>query len=491
VPSLATVIVKATSQIDVAQSASAIVNIVANQNSKLNGQYAFNFTGYDPSGVYEAVGSFIADGNGNITSGKQDINNTLGPTTSLAFTGKYQISEDNRGTLSLVSSIGTQTFSFALDSAGTSGRFIEFDSSGIRGSGILERQDTTAFSVAALKGPYVLSLAGATGAGTRIGALAIFDFDGAGDIVGGSMDINDSGTILPTFASFQGIYRVDSTGRGIVNLSIPGFAGGGLQLAYYVVSANKLLLVSTNQLSSSDPILGGVAELQLGAPYLASLFNGATVFSLAGENGNIPQVRVGQITFDGISQPLVEFDQNTGGAVTTGNVLTGAYSLGLNGSGTLNLDNSNGMTEVWDIYAIAPNHAYLMDVSSSDVDMGELKPQLTQPPFANTDIVGTYLIGSGEPLAFTAPLYSGVVNFDGTHTATGTEDISLRSTLSSAQPLRGSYSVSSSLDNGRGTLLLTSPNSATFALWITSASEVLGVEIDSSNPQPVVLHFEQ
>jgi hypothetical protein len=95
------------------------------------------------------------------------------------------------------------------------------------------------------------------------------------------------------------------------------------------------LLVSTNQFSSNDPILGGVAELQSGAPYLASLFNGATVFSLAGESGNIPQVLVGQISFDGISQPLVEFDQNTGGSVTTGNVLTGAYSLGLNGSGTL------------------------------------------------------------------------------------------------------------------------------------------------------------
>jgi hypothetical protein len=143
------------------------------------------------------------------------------------------------------------------------------------------------------------------------------------------------------------------------------------------------------------------------------------------------------------------------------------------------------------MYAIAPNRAYLMDVSSSEVGMGELRPQLTQPPFSGTDIVGTYLFGLGEPLVFTAPLYTGVANFDGVNTLTGTEDVSLSSSLLAAQPLRGSYSVSSSLDNGRGTLLQTSPSGATFALWITSSSEVLGVEIDSSNPQPVVLHFEQ
>ena len=491
VPSVATVIVKASAKIDPSQSASAVVNIVAIENSKLKGQYAFQFTGFDDEGVYEAVGSFTADGNGNIITGNEDLNRTLGPQTDLALSGTYQVDEDNRGTFAFSTALGTQTFSLALNSAATSGRFIEVDSSGTRGSGLFEQQDSTAFNLAALKGPYVLSLEGRDGSGKRIGALAIFDFDGSGDIVGGSMDVNDGGTILPTFASFQGIYRVDSTGRGIVNLSIPGFADGTLQFAAYVVSANKLLLVSTNQLNSSDPILGGTAELQSGAPYLTSSFRGPTVFSLGGANAGVPQVIVGQITFDGVSQPLVEFDQNTGGTVVTGNVLTGAYSIGLTGSGTLNLDNSNGLSRVWDMYAIGPNHAYLMDAYSSEVSMGELKPQTTAPPFANKKIAGTYLIGSSEPLASNATLDSGVADFDGIKSVTGTEDISSSTGVVSAQSLNGSYSVSSSSNNGRGTLLLTSPSGETIAVWVTSASEVLGVEIDSSNPQPVVLHFEQ
>ena len=491
VPSLATVIVKATSQIDVSQSASAVVTIVANQNSKLQGQYAFNFSGFDASGVYEAAGSLTADGNGNVTAGKEDVNTTLGPVTDLAFTGKYQIGGDNRGTLTISGSAGTQTFSFALNSVGTGGRLIEFDSSGIRGSGVIEQQDTSAFNAAAFKAPYVLSLAGIDSSGARMGALAIFDFNGSGDIVGGSIDVNDGGTLLPTIASLQGAYNVDGTGRGSVRLSVPGFPGGTLQLAFYVVSASKLLLVSTNALSSNHPILGGTAELQSGAPYLTSSFNGATVFSLAGESGNVPQVLVGRIVFDGVSQPLVEFDQNTGGAIATGNVLTGAYSLGVNGSGTLNLDNSNGLTKVWDIYAIGPNHAYLMDASSSDASMGELKPQLTEPPFGNIDIQGGYLLGSGEPLVYGATLYSGTANFDGVNAVTGSEDISLSSSLSPGLSLKGGYSVSSSLNSGRGTLILTSPSGASIALWVTSASEVLGVGIDSTNSLPVVLHFEQ
>jgi len=491
VPSIATIIVKASSQIDVSQSASAIVTVVANPNSRLQGQYAFRFSGFDASGAYLAAGSFTADGNGNVVSGREDVNHAVGTAGEIAFTGKYQVHADNRCTLTLVNSAATQTFSLTLNSAGTSGRFIEFDDSGVRGSGVLEQQDSGGFTLASLKGPYVLSLTGKNNAAARIGTLALLDFDGSGNVVGGSMDVNNGGSVLPTFASLHGIYRVDAAGRGIVNLSIPGFGSGTMALAFYVVSADKLLLVSTNLLSSDNPIFGGTAELQSGAPYLTSDLHGATAFSLSGESGNLPQVLVGRITFDGVSQPLVEFDQNTGGAVVTGNVLTGAYSLGLNGSGTLNLDDSNGLVKVWDLYAIAPNHAYLMDVSSSEVGMGELKAQSNEPVFASRDIAGPYLFGSGEMQVQGATLYSGIAEFDGINVVTGVEDISRTSSMLAAQSLKGSYSVSSSLNNGRGMLVLTSPTGATIALWVTSTSEVLGLEVDSSNPQPLVLHFEQ
>ena len=252
----------------------------------------------------------------------------------------------------------------------------------------------------------------------------------------------------------------------------------------------KLQLVSIDQLGASNPIFGGPAKLQTGAPFLASSFSGPTVFSLSGEEDNVPQVLIGRIIFDGVSQPFVEFDQNTGGAIATGNVLTGAYSVAVNGPGTLNLDNSQNESKVWDIYAISPNHAFLMDASSAEVGMGELKPQSANVTFANAEISGTYVLGSGEPLVSEATVASGESDFNGKNAVTVKEDINSAALLT-GQSLAGSYSVSSASNNGRGTLILTSPSGETISLWITSASEVLGLEIDASATQPVVIHYEQ
>jgi len=491
-PTPAAVIIKASAQIDLNQSASATVALVGKENAKLAGQYAFQFNGLDSSGIYQSAGTFTANGDGSLVAGVEDINSNAGPATDVSFTGTYQLGSDNRGTMTFSSATGTQTFRFALNVTATGGGFIEFDSTGIRGSGRFEAQDSSAFTISALKGAYVLSLAGKDSAGNRIGALGIIDLDGSGSIFGGSMDVNDGGIVAPTYASFNGIDRVESTSRGILDLSIPGFAGGSFRFAFYVVSAQKLFLVSIDPLSSNNPIFSGPVELQSGAPFLTSNFNGPTVFGMSGENGGVTKVTAGRVVFNsGDSQPLVEFDENTGGAVTTGNVLTGGYAIEVNGPGALNLDDSDGHERTWDLYAIAPNHAFLMDISSADVEMGELDPQSTAAPFSSADILGTYVLGSGEPLVTSSTLDSGVGNFDGRSAMKGIEDISQSSAMVSAQALAGGYSVSSSLNEGRGTLTLTAPSGKTIALWVASPSQVFAIEVDSANVEPVLLYFEQ
>jgi Fe-S cluster assembly iron-binding protein IscA len=489
-PSPATILVKAASQIDPSRSASATVTLTATPNARLNGHYAFQFMGIDSSATYQSAGSFTADGDGKITGGLEDINSIAGPATAVPFTGTYQIGSDNRGSFTFSTSTGTQTFSFALNSTNTGGRFIELDTTGIRGSGLFEKQDVSAFAVAALKGSYVASLAGEDSAGNRIGSLALLYFTGLGSIPGGTMDVNDGGIAPPTFGALNGVYRVDPTGRGTLNLSVPGFDGGSFRFAFYVVSAQKLLLVSIDRLSSDNPIFSGPAEVQTGAPFLTASFSGPTVFSLSGEQGHVSQVEVGRILFDGQAQPLVQFDENAGGTITTGKVLTGAYAVEVNGPGTINLDDSNGHEEVWRLYAISPNHAFLMDASSSAVGMGELVPQPVHSPFSAGDILGSYLLGSGEPLVSGATLFSGFTSFDGRNAMSGTEDVSEQGGLLRAQPLAGSYTVSNAQNNGRGTLTLPASKKS-FALWIASPSEVLGLELDSTNAQPVVLYFEQ
>jgi hypothetical protein len=138
-----------------------------------------------------------------------------------------------------------------------------------------------------------------------------------------------------------------------------------------------------------------------------------------------------------------------------------------------------------------------MDASTGAVSVGEMEPETAVSPFSNSNILGTYLIGSGEPISETTPLYSGVASFDGganlqgLGTVTGAEDISQASTLSPNQVLNGTYSVSSVSNNGRGVILLTLPSGKTIAVWVTSASEFVGLDTDSTVAEPTILHFEQ
>jgi hypothetical protein len=400
--------------------------------------------------------------------------------------------------LTIKGALGTQTYRFALNQLGNKARMISFDNSGVRGSGVIELQDPTAFDPSVLTGGYVLNLTGMDLYGARIGALGLIFPDGVSFIAGSSLDVNDGGVVSPTFATFSGTYTVDATGRGAATLSIPGFDGGIFDFSFYVVSANELLLVSVDPISYANPIFSGPAESQSGSPFTSSSFSGGSVFSMSGTNGSAPDDRVGRFQFNGGDSVTMNFDENNGGNVTVGGVLTGAFDVQLNGRGTLNMDNpADGSATVWYLYAISPNTAFVMDASTGSVAVGEMKAQTAVTPFSNSNIVGTYMFGSEEPIVLTTPLDSGIASFDGGSntlglgTLSGAEDISQASTLQSSQVLTGNYSVSSVSNNGRGAILLTSPANKTIAVWTISESEFVGLNVDSTTPLPSALHFEQ
>lgn len=494
-PSPATVTVKATSQANTASSATATVSLVATNNSKLEGQYAFYFTGFDSNGVYEAAGSFTADGKGTF-KGTEDVNNVAAPSTDLAITGTYTVNSDNRGTMTIDSPLGAFTYKFALNVKGNKGRFVSFDQTGVRGSGVLELQDPTAFDPSALVNGYVMALSGTDMGGARVGALGLIFPDGVGFLAGSTMDVNDGGSVSPTFASFFGDYTVDSTGRGTATLVIPGLGGGTFDFVFYVVSVNELLMVSVDPMSQNGFIFGGPAVLQNGTFFTPASFNGGSIFSLSGTNGSTPDDMVGRFQFDGNNSVGVTFDENKGGKITVTNTMTGAYDMELNGRGTLNLNTSAGSL-IWYIYATGPNQAFVLDASTAAVRLGESDAVQIIPPFSNSDALGSYLLGAGEPIVQTAPLNSGVSSFDGSSSVqgqgnvSGAEDISRSTSLSPNLTLTGTYSISPISNNGRGNILLTAPSAATLALWAISPSEMVGLDIDASVTQPTIMHFEQ
>jgi hypothetical protein len=497
-PSPAAVTVKATAQANGTSSATAAVALVASNNSKLAGQYAFSFTGYDSTGAWLMAGSFTADGSGKITSGREDVNNVAGPATSLPITGTYQVTSDNRGTLTLRSSLGTFTYKLALNTLGKKGRFISFDDSGVRGSGILERQDPSAFDPSAFASGYVLALSGGDGFGGRVSALGLIFPDGVGFISGSTLDVNDAGAVSPTFAPFSGVYSVDQGGRGTATLILPGLGGGVLNFAFYVVSANEFLMVSTDPIMTNNLILGGLAQAQTQDQFAFSSasFKGPSIFTLTGSTGSAPDDMVGRFTFDGSVNVAAIFDENNAGNTTVAGSLTGAYDIELNGRGTLNLNTPTG-SRVWYIYATGPNQGFVMDASSLSAGIGQIFSQTILPPFLNSDVVGSYVMGPDDPVVQTTPLASAVTSFDGSSSAggkgtvSGAEDVSRTSGLSSSQVIAGTYSISGVSNNGRGAILLTSPAGQNIAVWVPNSSEFVGLDLSSGTVQPVILHFEQ
>lgn len=491
------IIVTVTSQASQAVSASASVTILRSTNSKLNGHYAFLLTGFDAHGAYQQAGSINADGNGKILSGKEDVTTTAIAASELSITGSYQISSDNRGVVTLLGPLGTQTLRLALNSAGTSGKLISFDKSGIQASGVIYQQDPRAFDPSALTGGYVLSFTGANVFGDRVAALGLVFPDGSGFISGSSLDVNEGGVVPPTFATFSGIYDVDATGRGTMTLSVPGFDGGLFHFALYIVSPKQLIVSSTDPLNDMTPLMSGTGVLQSGTPFTAASFSGPTVFQLTGTTGAGGDDTIGRMLFKGGNSLSINYDRNAAGAITTGGVMSGAYDMQLNGRGTLNLsDAGNGSAHIWLIYATAPDAGFLMDISSGAAGMGEIKPQLTIP-FSNATLIGTYVLGSGEPIATGASLYSGTLEFDGgnsklgTGAVAGTEDTSRGTILTPSQVVTGAYSVSIVSNNGRGSIVLTSPQASNIAIWAAGPSLAYGLQVDAGATRPVVLHIEQ
>ena len=490
VPTPSTVMVRATAQADSTRSASAEITIAPTNNSKLNGQYALLFKGFDGVGVYQAAAFFIADGNGNVTSGVEDVNRTSGPRTGLAISGTYQIGGDNRGVLTLKSQLGTSTFALALNGSAKTGSVVESDNSGIRGSGIIKLQDPLAFDPSVFSGGYALSLTGADAAGARIGAIGSIFPSGAGTISGSSLDVNDAGNVMPTFGTFSGTYSVDGTGRGLASFVIPGFNGGTFDFALYAISANEYFILSIDPVSGGNPIFAGMIEAQIGLPFLTSSFKGGSIFDLTGTNGSSSQVTVGRMQFDGAGNILVQFDENSGGNITIGGVLTGAYSIQLNGRGVLTLDNQGSSPSVWIVYAIAPNRAFVL-TSDGSVGSGDANAQALSPPFEAGDLEGNFEFGAGEPASHQATLLSGSVFFDGASQVSGTEDKSQAGSFARGLPLSGIYAVSAVSNNGRGVAMLTSPATSINALWVISGLEAIGLDVDSANTAPTLLTFVQ
>ena len=101
-PAGGTVTITATSQ-SVSTLTQSVTVTPTYGNAILQGNYAFSTSGKQPrnSATFARAGSFVADGNGNLTGGLEDVNPTIYTTKPVSFTGLYTVGPDGRGTIQL------------------------------------------------------------------------------------------------------------------------------------------------------------------------------------------------------------------------------------------------------------------------------------------------------------------------------------------------------------------------------------------------------
>ena len=196
------------------------------------GNYVFHASGTDSNdGDYSVLGSFVADGKGNITSAVADYNLGSGIDPNVTLTGTYTVTSGT-ATINLTDGGSVKdSFSANLAVSGTT-PIQNFDGSG---SGMLYKQTTSGFVT---PGTYSFSVTG-EGQGTITGSGQFVAGTG-GTFTGGNLTFTDAQTSLsyPTVTGF--LATPMTSGRGQAALV-------GSNLAYYVVGPNQILMLGLNE----------------------------------------------------------------------------------------------------------------------------------------------------------------------------------------------------------------------------------------------------
>jgi hypothetical protein len=377
--------------------------------SSLKGQYAFmtngeSFTGGTSATPLSRVGSFTADGAGNITGGVEDVN--AAGVTNLAIQisgGTYTVNADGRGTLTLNLSVNgiasSINFGITLTSV-NDGLVIDETSTNTQsstGSGNFIKQTSGSFALASIAGSYIFDFTGLDASSAPESIVGQFAGAG-GPITAGVEDINDNGTFTNA-AGIAGSFATDglnpttlgSFGRGIAQIN-------GLQYAFYIVDGTRIRFLS----ATGGTMLSGDAVAQNNTiPTGVASINSSFVFIVAGSSGSGGITRVGRFTANGATVTAVLEDTNDGGKfikTDTANNASISLDAANPGRGTLTFTDPNfpKAPGTYIFYLSSATQGVIQEQTANnsgavDVADGTLAAQ-TGSPFGGSNITGTYAL---------------------------------------------------------------------------------------------------
>ncbi len=391
----------------------------AGQEAALNGEYAFLLEGSDKSGPTAVVGSFTADGTGNVTGGQFD-RSSIFPTVNLSVdptASNFTLDSFNRGCLTLSTSAGVFEYrlSAVRDNSGNAiqGYLIAFDSSGVRVQGTFKKQDPTAFATNQINGSYALGVESNLVKYRRFAAIGSFTASG-GTVNSGAIDTNLTGNIdesgipvdgTPNYPAvpmpFTGSYSIGADGRGAMTFALQDTTNTTYSVVAYVVSATELYVMRSGP--QTQPLFAGRIVQQANGPYSAASLNGTMVRYM----GGLSSLGVGskeELALIDVSLPgsfSISSDYNDGGN----------NNIGFSG-GTYAVDGGTGRVQITgDInnlplcYLYGLNQGFCMSTTNL-VSFGELLPQ-TGSPFSSASLNGVFAFGTVQSPSVNGKIQTG------------------------------------------------------------------------------------
>lgn len=449
-------------------------------NASFKGTYVFQIHGFisQSGNPYREVGVIVADGNGNITAGSDDIN-TIGAGGAIpggSITGTYSIANDGTGQMVLNSSAlgavfsGAQiTLAVTLESSSVAD-FMEADFFA-DGAGTAELQDTAAVTTAP-SGPYVFRLHDDANAQSAAESeVGIFTISGSG--FSGSVDqgLVASATSLTLNGSFSA-----PSNLGIGTATFTDSSNVTTNLLYYIVNSGKLLF-----LTADSSVGSGSAEAQSGT--VSAGLSGNYVFGSRGDDvsgGTGAVATVGQFSASGTTFSSGALDSMQDGNYSGPNpvLFTANVAAGPTPQGREQVTLSVGPTMV--LWLVSPSRAYFLFENESAAEDGTVDLQ-TGSSFSASTIKGQYaLVMDGIDFSPEAVARIGTLQFDGSSGITLVELVNDSASGGGAQnpgALAGHYQVGAS---GRITTQVTSNGSSGPDLvgYAASSSRAYVLQID-------------
>jgi hypothetical protein len=463
------------------QTATANLSITINQgvttNSLLNGNYAFSVRGFDENGLFVAVGSFIADGMGNISAGVMDTNDTMNPSLNQSFSGTYSINRNGLGSLILtLSPTASRTFELSM-LVGGNANIVEFDDTGgfagnsARNSGVLLRQDPTVFTKALGAGGYAFGFLGIDSGRNRFGLAGEFQSDGAGNFTSGLLDSDDARSGTSGSVPFiSGGYTVSPNGRWTANIKT---AQGTTGYSFYVVNLNELLVVETDAFSTGGyPLVSGTILQQSNVSLGDGSLTGLSVFEVTALNASTAESQVGLFSGNGSGGFSLTSDQNIGGTLTSEPLMgSGSYSVDpTTGRVTVTLLSGSGFQNSQPVfYLVTTNQAFIIG-TDPEVSSGFVTPQ-SGSPFTPASLSGTYAGGS------LAPVDSSVSNVVSTAVA-GSGTLNVTAYASGPNGLSFNQDVETTAVASDGRVVVTQNQGTVDILYLVSPAEFFSLSAD-------------